>query len=535
LLCEACDPQNPRPGVVRPTPLHTVVCGPCWAQHGGAAGAAEIGPAPLTAIPVRDPHSQVEWLRLLEAEPWVQRLRSDARRRLLQLARCLRNWAGWETFECRPTWPELCSASEWARSTMAAWLRQLRLYGWLTVVEPGSTPQHRPMGSPRTAEGNRAAVYGLRVPLRADEAARAQRATDPANAAQPGAETPGEPGAEVGTNAQLGGAGDETWTPSWSCFAFKEGFVGSSTRARDFFHSTRSPAPLGQQMEALRARSDQEKPGFFFSERVPASRAEMLAAACELRHQHPILARLSPRAVRSLARSYWRAGWHNDDVLHGLEYRPTSWSTLPSTAEYAVIHPLRWSQSRLAGWLDERGRVLPGKSRRAAEREARRRSIERRYGRVGERLLRRDSAKPLVDRVAAYGQQCARALAEEQTAARRRAELDQRYAPNPRELAASDQTRTAAMAEIRTAEQQRAAKRRGLEVTAAQRQIIEQAKAYVEDAKVADTPAPAIPAGAATVATEPPATPEERVQRALERAHLEGRTPKLFGRRRPRW
>jgi hypothetical protein len=150
----------------------------------------------------------------------------------------------------------------------------------------------------------------------------------------------------------------------------------------------------------------------------------------------------------------------------------------------------------------------------------------RRYGRVGERLLRRDSAKPLVDRVAAYGQQCAQALAEEQTAARRRAELDQ--------LAASDKTRAVAMAEIRAADQQRVAKRRGSEVTATQRQIIEQAKAYVEAAKAAVTPAPS-PAGAVAVATDPPVTPEERVQRALERAHLEGRTPKLFGRRRPRW
>lgn len=512
--------------MVRPTPLRTIVCGPCWAQHGGAAGAAEIGSAPLTALPVREPSSQVEWLQLLEAEPWVQRLRRDARRRLLQLARCLRNWAHWERFTARPTWPELCAASEWARSTMAAWLAQLRLYGWLSVVEPGSTPEHRPMGSPRTVEGNRAAVYGLCVPLRADEARMAQQLTETENVAQRPAQEPAGPAGDVGANAQLNRSEDETWTPSWSFNAFKEGFVGSSTRARGFFHSFSSPAPLGQQSEALRARIDWENPVFCFSDRVPASAAEMLAAACELRRQHPILARLSPRAVRSLARPHWRAGWHNDDVLHAMTYRPTSWSTLPSTSDYAVIHPLGWCRSRLGAWCDDRGRVLPGHSRRAAERAARKRALERQYGHAGERLLRRGAAQPLVERVAAHGRQCARELAEELAAARRRAAWDREYGPTPRERAASDQTRAAAMAEVRAAEQQREAKRRA---AALQRQLIEQAKAYTQ---ATDSPAPAV---GTPMATLPPCTPEERRQRALERAHAEGRTATRFGHRRPRW
>jgi hypothetical protein len=112
--------------------------------------------------------------------------------------------------------------------------------------------------------------------------------------------------------------------------------------------------------------STEEKKVLAFASRVPVTRAEMLAAACELRMQHPVLARLSPRWVRSLARPYWRAGWSNDDMLHALIYRPTSTSTLPAMPVEQVYSPASWVRSRLAAWRDDHGRVLPGFRQREA-------------------------------------------------------------------------------------------------------------------------------------------------------------------------
>lgn len=500
------------------------MCGPCWAEHGGEASASEIGPAPLVSVPSRDPLSQAEWLQLLEREPWFQQLRRDARRRLRQLAECLRNWADWTDWTCRPTWPELCSASEWARSTMAGWLRQLRLLGWLSVVEPGSTPEHRPMGSPAAVEGNRAAVYALRVPMNADEAHRGQQLRE--RAADPLGER-GAAGASS-TSAQVSAPVVETWTPSLIFSAVKKGFVGTSTRASELFHSPGLPAHVwwNTKNEALRARFDQEKRGFQWCDRAPGSRAEMYAAACELRRQHPILARLTPRAVRAVARPYWAAGWANDDVLHGLAYRPTSRSTLSSPAEYAVIHPAGWCRSRLAAWRDDRDRVLTAPRRREAEQAEQDRALRARVGRAGARLLQRDVTKPLVQHVVEHGQRCARRLADEQAEALRLAELDARRSTTPPERVASTHTREAAVAATRADEEQRQARRRA---EALQRQLVEQANTYVTNAAPASSPTP--PAGTPNTAADE----QSPYERAAARARAEGRTPRASRRRRPRW
>lgn len=483
LLCEVCDQREPRPGAVRPTPLRTVVCGPCWAQHGGEADADEIGPAPQITIPVREPASQGEWLRCLEAEAWVQDLRCDARRRLLKLATALRNWADWHTYTCRPTWPALCVASEWARSTMASWIRQLRLSGWLTIVEPGSTPEHRPMGSPAGAEGNRAAVYALRVPMTADEAVPGHSIEVVEIVSQRAPQAVGKRQEEAVTISQLRAVVDETWTPSWSFNACKESFVGTSTRASKIFHSSSPEVLSDDQMEALRARSD-EKRRRQFSAQAPVSETEMYVAACQLRREHPILARLSVRAVRALARPYWLAKWGNDDLLHGLKYRPTSWSTaLPCPTEYAVIHPWAWCNSRLAAWRDDRGRVLPGRAQ--GESELRRQVAE--HGRAGQRLLVKGAAKPLAEHVASFGRRCA-----ERAAA---ATVPGPQQSTPRAPAASAQVRATAVEHVRVSQK-------------TGRRLIDQATAYARRSRAA-----------VDESVEPAVTSDdERHQRARNRA-----------------
>lgn len=185
-------------------PEMATLCGRCWLQFGGKAGAAEAGAAPSAAVPVRPADGPTEWAQLLLAAPWVQQLRRDAQTRLRTLVETLRNWADWSTSETWPTWARLQAATGWARSTLAAWLRQLWILGWIDRIEPGSTPQFRPMASP--LEGNRAAVYGLLVPAAAEQ-------VDPAQRHRRYLMTLSELREKI---AQLKAIEDKNWTPSWS-------------------------------------------------------------------------------------------------------------------------------------------------------------------------------------------------------------------------------------------------------------------------------------------------------------------------------
>lgn len=327
-------------GVVRPTPLRSIVCGPCWAQHGGQAAAGETGPAPVQAVSVRDPDGQREWLERLETDPLVARRNAPTRRRLLALARELAYRAGWETHTSWPTWARLQATTGWARSTMAGWLRELRLHGWLATVEHGSTPHTRPMARAHV-EGNRAATYALRVPLPADTT------TSPT------------PRPNSNSTTAVPSTVHKTWTPTSSFPQEKNSWISGSSRARGVFHNRADQRAADQAIEALRARTNEEG-SVDFAVRVPATKGQMLAAAAQLRRSHAILARLSPKAIRTEARPYWHAGWTNLDVLHALAYRPSATVALPTMRAEAIWHPAAWMHARLAAWRGPRGRVLPG-------------------------------------------------------------------------------------------------------------------------------------------------------------------------------
>uniref|UniRef100_UPI003F49666D hypothetical protein n=1 Tax=Amycolatopsis sp. CA-290885 TaxID=3239925 RepID=UPI003F49666D len=438
-LCVTC---GFRPGRPRPLPLRTVICGRCWAESGGTCSAEEIGPGPACAVPSRDPAEQLEWSALLFAEPWFQGLRRDARRRLAALVRLLRNWASWSNFTSWPTWARLQLATGWARSTMASWLRQLRLLGWLVLVEPGSTPEHRPMGSPAAATGNRAAVYALRIPATADEAHQAEILRRLTTA--PEAHT-------ISGSPQVTTPVVETWTPSLSFDLVKNGFVGSSAPTSfDLVHTPDLATwDWWRKSKALRARFDQSRGWISWMNRTPGSTAEQYAAACELRGEHPVLARMSPAAIRRKARPFWAAGWTSSDLLHALKYRPKATCALPSPAEYGVIHPVGWCASRLDAWRDQdTRRVLPAprdlakREQEAAHRE--RAAVRSRVGRVGAELLVDDGGGSLVDRVIRRGRRAAEGMTAVRETLRRRAERDEQ----PPQVAAAA-TREQAREELR--------------------------------------------------------------------------------------
>jgi hypothetical protein len=342
-------------------PLRTTVCGPCWAACGGQAAAFEIGPPPEVATESRDPTGQREWLDRLGNESWVEQLQARTRYRLGLLTRELMRHADWHTFESWPGWEHLIRVTGWARRTVAGWLRQLRLSGWLTTLEHGSTPETRPLALRHPEEGNRRAVYALRVPLRPGELPEGSAFV---------AEAPsGESG--PATDALVSRPVDKTCTPTWYLHPSSSRSPSSSTRANELIHNLDLPTTISAAHSAnempLRG-SIEEEWVLAFASTVPLTETEMLVAACELRVQHPVLAQLSPRWVRSLARPYWRVGWSNNDVLHALIYRPTSMSTLPATPVERIHSPAGWVRWRLAAWRDHRGRVLPGYSQQQAAR-----------------------------------------------------------------------------------------------------------------------------------------------------------------------
>ncbi|MGH3525648.1 MAG: hypothetical protein ACRDU4_23150, partial [Mycobacterium sp.] len=107
-VCVTCQVRVGRP---RATVLRAVVCGPCWAAHGGSPNAGEMGPAPTVTVPSWDPRDQLHWLSALRRQTWVNQIRIDGRANLLAVARLVALHAGWDTLESRPTWARLVARS----------------------------------------------------------------------------------------------------------------------------------------------------------------------------------------------------------------------------------------------------------------------------------------------------------------------------------------------------------------------------------------------------------------------------------------
>ena len=91
-----------------------------------------------------------------------------------------------------PGWDQLEAKTGLSQTTIGRWVQELKLRGHLVVLETGSTPLTRPMALTlpdgtvlsRLDEGNRRAVYALRIPLGPDEALRWTAQTLAAEAAQ---------------------------------------------------------------------------------------------------------------------------------------------------------------------------------------------------------------------------------------------------------------------------------------------------------------------------------------------------------------
>jgi hypothetical protein len=460
-LCVTC---QLRVGQLRATVLRAMVCGPCWAAHGGSPAAGEMGPAPTVTVPSWDPRDQLHWLSALRRQNWVREIRADGRANLLMVARLVALSAGWETLESRPTWERLVSRSALSERTVARWLQELRVRGWLAHIERGSTPLHRSMVLAHLGGGNRAAVYGLRIPLTPAEAlnraleqlvtrlaenladqAAATAADSPApdrlsavpapappaehvpasaGPAGPGGSGPAEHSTELGPadQQQSGAAGDLNGSPTEFGSAFKDRWVRGFSRASAAVdnlgtspadstkptHRPGDPSTGHDQRTALRAGSEASN-GPDWALTVPTSGFTRLIAADWLRRRLPIFARCSRKLIRHLCRPYWAAGWTNRDIVHAMDHRPCLFHQTAGVliCPDRIAAPAAFIRSRLAAWRSAEGVILPGHWSSlltdAAATKTARRLVAARHGRAGAALLRPGERALTAQRITDHG------------------------------------------------------------------------------------------------------------------------------------
>jgi hypothetical protein len=407
--------------------LRAVVCGPCWAAHGGSPDAEEIGPVPAVTVASADPRDQRHWLSALRRQDWVRDIRADGRANVFAVARLVALSASWQTLESRPTWERLVARSGLSERTVARWLQELRVRGWLAHLERGSTPAHRPSVLAHLS-GNRAAVYGLRIPLTPQEALHraaedlvaqlGDARNDPAPTPGPDAHGVAKPSvSSVGVPAEPDSAppaavsadtsrsdhcdqrklripGEINGSPSWSGFSETHSWVGGFSRARKSVdNSVHNPSDPGQPpLTALRAGLDNK--GLDWATTAPTNRFAMLIAADWLRHQLPVFGRCSRKLIRHLCKPYWRAGWTNRDIVHAMDHRPGLFGqpTGVLICPERIAVPQAFIASRLAAWRTPDGAILPGhwtaRGTEAAAARAARRCVGQRHGRAGAALLR---------------------------------------------------------------------------------------------------------------------------------------------------
>jgi hypothetical protein len=370
---------------------------------------------------LRYPESQRQWLAALERSDWMDEIRVDGRRNLLSVARHLMLVADWQTLDSMPGWDQLEAKTGLSQTTIGRWVQELKLRGWIVVLETGSTPLTRPMALSlpdgtvlsRLDEGNRRAVYALRIPLAPDEALRwcaqaraAEAAHEPAQerlevVAVAGAGGPClsfSRGPEAGRDQRKpGSAGDKKGWPTWS-FPLREKTWESSyaREARPVDKSWLNAAASGRSTtttDALRARLEDEQ-GRIWATMVPTSGFEMLIAADWLQTRLPVFARLTRKGARAVCRRFWAAGWTNLDILHALDHLPAAFGARAGTpigrgpADHLDSDQAWWwITTRLAAWRDPDGKPRQGYYQTRGRRAAARAALVARHGRAALRVL----------------------------------------------------------------------------------------------------------------------------------------------------
>ena len=235
--------------------------------------------------------NQREALRALEArialEADLGRLRSDAEKNALKVARAVVFSARWQTRVARPGWDTLMERTGLKRTSIAKYLKLFNEWGLLGRVRSGSTQRTRG-GHEDDERGNLAGEYVLCVP--ADQ----------------------EPV-------------EKTRTPS----------LGSRRE------------PVKPHASARESRTCVTHVRPWPMTRPTATRQDRLQAAKRLQTEAPMLRRITPQLLRHVLRPQLTAGWTVADVLHTLDHEPNGqphWQTTD------VRHVAAWIRHRLKPW-----------------------------------------------------------------------------------------------------------------------------------------------------------------------------------------
>ncbi|MEV1170114.1 hypothetical protein [Nonomuraea sp. NPDC049784] len=324
--------------------------------------------------------SQRDFLRAVKEHPNALALKCHAYRNLTEVAAKLAHWADWTTMTTRPTEQRIADELDLALSTVKRWIRWLREHGFLGVVEEGTKNRYRRgnrCGLDEDGLGNRAAVWVLCVP--APETDEHDTRTD------------------------------KTTTEPPSCTS-RRGVHEGPTHARETRSSRRRKDRISTTGEPAATPGTKRH-----------ARRQAFETAQKLHDTNPLLERLSPWYIRHLTRVFVAAGWSADDVRHALNHQPDGMAwTYTWTSRDQIRNVPGWVRFRLAAWLDEHGRPVPGKSQRLGaaaaqlrtEQEAMRGRFEalnaRRVGgpiELPQRMSRAEALAPppVVDRAASSG------------------------------------------------------------------------------------------------------------------------------------
>lgn len=265
---------------------------------------------------------QASWLRAVRAHPVLDTMNANGRTTLLAIAEQLAWSADWQTMTTRPTWALLGQHAGRSRATVARHLKRLRDAGLVGVVVSGWMAD----GPAALDQGPDAALYVLATP-------------SPVTAV------------------------DKDETPS----QFRFGFVFSSvlgqprTRARGAEAEPlrgRAIAAAARPSRLSRERQlDQPPP------RATSAQTDRQARILEVQRRVPATRSVSFKAMRSILRPFFLAGWTVNDVVHAVDYRPDG-SLWPHEGSRGVRVPKGWLPYRLSAWVDDAGTVRRSPSQR---------------------------------------------------------------------------------------------------------------------------------------------------------------------------
>lgn len=304
--------------------------------HGKAAQVLAAVPEGFHPAPTRR-QGGAAWLAALTDSPEFRQLRKDRQANVRALAEFLAVARRYEYGILRPGLIALRTAlPDVCRETVYRLLRWLREHHWLGHVQRGSTERYRAQADGR---GDLAAEFVALLPHRPppSHGPASPDKSDRSKNATPNRPVPQDRRNSLRTRTRPHHQPNNP-PPRPKSTASLEPLRG---------HPTSKPATAGNNGPEEGRRRGPAWP----VRQVPATQGERLTAAQALQAELPDLRAISDRAVRSLLRPWYVAGWSNYDIHHALDHTPGGASHRYGGGAHRIRYLAGWTRSRLALWL----------------------------------------------------------------------------------------------------------------------------------------------------------------------------------------